>query len=281
MLDANFVFRLDGHQSYLHQSEAAQHIWAALYKNVDASEGVCLVTGETLPLARLHPDIKGVTGAQSKGASLVSFNLDAFKSFGKEQGENAPVSEAAAFAYTTVLNFLLRRGDQNRQRLQIGDATVVFWAQARDDQKASAAEDLVANFFDPPTDDEQETRKLYGVLNAVRQGRPLHDLDPALEDGTDIFVLALAPNASRLSVRFWQRGTLEEFARRMATITSIWSWIRCRGRLHPRFGACCWPQPPRATGRPRVKIYRRSWPERLHAPSSPAIFIPAACLLLS
>ncbi len=129
---------------------------------------------------------------------------------------NAPVSEQAAFAYTTVLNHMLRRGEHNRQRLQIGDASVVFWAQARDDAQASAAENLMADFFDPPADDRQETQKLYNVLEAVRQGRPLHELDPALEDGTSMFVLGLAPNASRLSIRFWQRGTLEVFAKRIA-----------------------------------------------------------------
>jgi CRISPR-associated protein Csd1 len=216
MLDANFVFRLDGQQSYVHESEAAHHFWAKLHKNADAREGMCLVTGETLPLARLHPPIRNVAGAQSSGASIVSFNLDAFSSYGRSQGENAPVSETAAFAYTTMLNHLLRRSDPNRQRLQIADATVVFWAEAKNHAQASAAEELLANFLDPPTDDQQETRKLYHVLNAVRQGRPLHDLDPALEDGTSMFILGLAPNASRLSIRFWQRGTLEEFTRRMA-----------------------------------------------------------------
>ena len=54
------------------------------------------------------------------------------------------------------------------------------------------------------------------MLDAVRQGSPLRELDPALEGGTSMFVLGLAPNASRLSIRFWQRGTLEVFARRMA-----------------------------------------------------------------
>jgi CRISPR-associated protein Csd1 len=31
-------------------------------------------------------------GAQSSGASLVAYNADAYESFGKAQGENAPVS---------------------------------------------------------------------------------------------------------------------------------------------------------------------------------------------
>ena len=169
-------------------------------------------------MARLHPAIKGVNGAQSSGASIVSFNLESFGSYGKVQGENAPVSEQAAFAYTTVLNHLLRRGEHNRQRLQIGDASVVFWAETDDAQEAQAAESLFQLFIDPRSDDLQEAEKLRRVLNDVGQGRPkpLGSFDPRLDKGTRMFVLGLAPNASRLSIRFWQSDTLEVFAQRAA-----------------------------------------------------------------
>ena len=216
MLDANFVFRLDGQREYLHDLIAAQHVWAKLNANQDTTAGTCLITGERLPIARLHPPIKNVNGAQSSGASIVSFNLDAFTSYGMQQGENAPVSEGAAFAYTTVLNHLLRRGEHNRQRLQIGDATVVFWAQAEEESNAEAAENFFAALLDPPVTDQQEAKKLHDVLKAVAQGRPMRAIDPNLEESTHIFVLGLAPNASRLSVRIWQHDSLAAFAKRMA-----------------------------------------------------------------
>ena len=155
MRDSNMVFRLDGENRYVHELPAAQQLRARLLGSGHVSEGLCLVRGQRLPLARLHPAIKGVNGAQSAGASIVSFNLDAFSSYGKSQGDNAPVSEQAAFAYTTVLNHLLRRGEHNRQRLQIGDATVVFWAHASALKEAEAAEDLLAALLDPPSDDSQ------------------------------------------------------------------------------------------------------------------------------
>lgn len=142
MLDSNLVFRLDGQLQYLHDTPAAQTVWSRLQAGADSKEGMCLVTGQRQPLARLHPAIKGVNGAQSSGASIVSFNLESFSSYGKAQGDNAPVSEQAAFAYTTVLNHLLRRDDNNHQRLQIGDASVVFWAEADNAAQADAAETL-------------------------------------------------------------------------------------------------------------------------------------------
>lgn len=223
MLDANFVFRLDGEHGYLHERPAAHALRARLLANDSdsgdahgAGIGTCLVTGETGPVARLHPPIKGVAGAQSSGASIVSFNLDAFTSYGKSQGDNAPVSERIAFAYTTALNHLLRRGEHNRQCIRIGDASVVFWAEADDTAQTEAAESLFADLLDPPPDDSSEAEKLRRVLDAAAKGRPLTDIDPGLAPATRIYVLGLAPNASRLSIRFWQADTLGVFTERLA-----------------------------------------------------------------
>ena len=172
-----------------------------------------------MPLARLHPSIKGVRDAQSSGAAIVSFNLDAFTSFGKEQGLNAPVSEQAAFAYTTALNHLLRADERNRQRLQIGDATTVFWAEARtpkEEPAAEAAEILFAYMAAPPSEESLENEagaKVRVILEKVAAGRPLKEINPDLDEGTRFFVLGLAPNAARLSVRFWHVDTLGTLAR--------------------------------------------------------------------
>lgn len=217
MLDTNVVFRLDGEQQFLHERPAALAAWNRLQgQAADDARSMCLVTGQRAPVARLHPAIKGVNGAQSSGASIVSFNLDAFTSYGKEQGANAPVCEQAAFAYTTALNHLLRRDVGNNQRLQLGDTTVVFWAQAENKVEAEQAEDVLADFFGTRESDEQASHRLRDVLEQVRQMRPLRDLQGHLDDGTRIFVLGLAPNASRLSIRFWETNTLRVFAKRLS-----------------------------------------------------------------
>ena len=96
--------------------------------------------GEQARIALTHPTMGGVRGAQSSGAAIVSFNQEAFKSYGKDQGANAPVSEHAAFAYTTALNDLLRK--DGPQKVQIGDATTVYWAEAADPKQAEAAEQV-------------------------------------------------------------------------------------------------------------------------------------------
>ena len=143
MKDQNVVFALESERRKdirIHDRPAARALWARLTAASEGGEAICLVSGDRAPIARLHPAIKGVWGAQSSGASLVSFNLDAFTSYGHDQGDNAPVSEAAAFAYTTVLNKFLER--DSRHRIQIGDASTVFWADASEAGVAEEAEAL-------------------------------------------------------------------------------------------------------------------------------------------
>jgi CRISPR-associated protein Csd1 len=159
-----------------------------------------------------------VNGAQSSGAALVSFNLEAFTSYGKRQGDNAPVSQQAAFAYTTALNYLLRRDTTNNQRLQVGDTTVVFWAEAETPARAAKAESFLASLLNAPPDDGAEATRIRRVLEDIAHGRAqaLADIDPELQPGTRMFVLGLAPNASRLSIRFWLVDTLDGLTRQLA-----------------------------------------------------------------
>lgn len=167
----------------------------------DTTEGLCLVTGSRVPLARLHPNIKGVAGAQSSGAALVSFNAPAFCSYGHEQGTNAPTGEYAAFAYTTALNHLLADREHIRR---VGDTTLVCWAAGGQ----SAYQDFLMDAFydDAPT--EQDIRN---TLFRLAEGLPVEWQDQRLDPDTRFYILGLAPNAARLSVRFfWQNsfGTL-------------------------------------------------------------------------
>lgn len=220
MLDGNVMFRLEGELRFLHERPAARALVNA--EDEDAREagdesGLCLVTGQTAKLARLHPTIKGVEGGQSSGAALVSFNLDAFTSLGKEQGANAPTSEVAAFRYGAALNHLLTRDGPNRLRRPVGDATVVFWADASDAKAADEADSLIADWLGGDvTDDAAEAAQVRAQMEAVAAGRPLAELNPKIEAGTRFHVLGLSPNAARLSVRFWLTDSLDAFAQRLA-----------------------------------------------------------------
>lgn len=174
----------------------------------------CLVTGALAKPQRLHPPIKGVKGAQTSGANIVAINnkvtattnagpTPAFSSFGKQQGYNAPVSKAAAFAYTTALNSLLARG--SRQRVQVGDATTVFWAQR---QECTDLEQVLAELFEDSDDPDARTEQIRALYASVDSGR----FDSAIGENP-FFVLGLAaPSKARLTVRFWLPATAREIA---------------------------------------------------------------------
>lgn len=231
LLDSNVVFKLDGEQQLIHQRPAAQQLWGKLLADNSAEQGICLITGEKAPIARLHPAIKGVLGGQSSGGAIISFNQEAFSSFNKTQGDNAPVSEQAAFAYTTALNYLLRR--ENRHCLTIGDTSTVFWAEAENSEQAAFAEEIMWGSLEPPADDEQESSKIFNILDQVRKGRPLPEIDPKLSAKTQFFILGLAPNASRISIRFWLKTDFGQLAKNLA---NHWADLA----LEP----CPWKKPP-------------------------------------
>ncbi|THF50753.1 type I-C CRISPR-associated protein Cas8c/Csd1 [Allorhizobium terrae] len=221
MLDQNIIFCLESdrlNRIMLHDRPAAKALWSKRGNDAASAAQICLVTGEARPVARLHPSIKGVWGAQSSGAALVSFNLDAFTSYGHEQGDNAPVSEAAAFAYTTVLNRFLEKGSSHR--IQIGDASTVFWADAEKIEVAEQAESLFSFFVDPQADDAEATKKIGIQLARIRQGDHLSDIEPKLEQGVQFYVLGLAPNAARLSIRFFYEGSFGELTRHYQSFIS-------------------------------------------------------------
>ena len=184
MKDQNVIFGLESQRRdriFLHDRPAAKALWARLSAAGDKTEAICLVTGEPAPVARLHPAIKGVWGAQSSGASIVSFNLDAFTSYGHDQGDNAQVSEAAAFAYTTALNRFLAKG--SGQRIQIGDASTAFWADASEADKAVGAEKLFAGLFeDVPegatVDEKAQAAEVGTKLTQIKAGEPLSKVAP-------------------------------------------------------------------------------------------------------
>ena len=197
------TFRLNGDLELVCQRPT---IRAALENtDTDAKEITCLISGEQDGFERLHTAIKGVWGAQTSGANIVSFNKDAFNSFGKEQGANAPVGKRAAFAYITALNYLLSK--ESTQRIQVGDASTVFWSE-----KHTGLENTFADLFDesPKDDPAKQTRAIEAIFKAPQAGA-LGD-----EGGkTRFYVLGLAPNAARISVRFWQVGTVAEMSARI------------------------------------------------------------------
>ena len=182
-------------------------------------QGICLVTGQRTDISRIHKGIKGVPGAQSSGAALVSFNAPAFESYGKEQSYNAPVGKYAEFAYTTALNYLL---NQREYCFPLGDSMIVFWAESGKEEYQKT----FMSWMNPQVDNQEEMKKLFGNL---QRGIRVDVQDIQLNMEQKFYILCLAPNAARLSVRFFYQNSfgnilenLSKHYQRMEIIKPAW-----------------------------------------------------------
>ena len=193
----NLLFRVEGKYA-----QKDPEICAAWQRNLETNEPnavrmQCLVTGRKEEIPLIHDSIKGVRNAQSSGAALVSFNAPAFCSYGKEQNLNAPVGKYAAFAYTAALNALLA---DYEHVMQIGDTTVVCWVEGGEPEYQDVWCTSLGN--------ESKTLTESDVMNAVKYLAAGQTYEPlALDPNRPFYILGLAPNAARLSVRFFYRNT--------------------------------------------------------------------------
>ncbi|MBI2758770.1 MAG: type I-C CRISPR-associated protein Cas8c/Csd1 [Chloroflexi bacterium] len=216
----NLVFMFNG--KFAHEDIDIQQAWEIYKAGGDAVFGQCLITGETAPIARLHPSLKGIRGASAFGGSLVSFNDYAYESFNKSQGLNSPVSEKAASAYTTALNYLLSSSNENR-KFTIGDTTVVYWAESANKGYAKAymglCEPEIVEVEAPveeeeakPVRDKKAEKRIKKIAEKVRhvQALDVKNLLKDLNENPRFYILGLAPNAARVSVRFFHSDPFDK-----------------------------------------------------------------------
>ena len=195
---SNLVFMIDG--EYVHEDPDIMQCWEEYsHQSGTGPEGVCLVTGRREEIARIHGTIKGVQGAQSSGAALVSFNAPAFESYGKEQSFNAPVGTYAAYAYTTALNYLL---SDRSHGTTIGDTAVVYWSEEGDERYQN-----IFACVSEPTMENQEI--VDGGFKNLAEGKAVavQDVKDSLDMEKRFYILGLAPNAARLAVRFFYQDS--------------------------------------------------------------------------
>ena len=212
--NANLIFgyeAADHSHSFVNDDPAIQNAWQAHYNNrsADSDMGQCLITGKYAPIERTHPNISGVPGAQSSGAALVSFNAPAFCSYGHEQGDNAPVSKYAAFAYTTALNRLL--ADRNHCK-HVGDTTILCWAENAEPVYQDAMSMFLFGADEAAGIQESDVQ---AALKRLSAGQTVPFLEKELSPDQHFYLLGLAPNAARLSVRFFLRDTFGSFAQNL------------------------------------------------------------------
>jgi len=197
------VFRLEGDGgAYLHERPAIRRAWERYFSKRTEGNTVtqCLVTGEQEPMALIHKGIEG-------NATIVSFKQEAFRSYGKLQGGNAPVSLRAEFQYTTALKAL---ANDPRHYFRLGGDKVVFWAE----RSAGLEEDVFGDMMYVSAVDEISSEQIRANLTTLYSGKMPMELDHEVQ----FCLLGYAKlSDGRVGIRFFYRERfghiLESYAR--------------------------------------------------------------------
>lgn len=262
----NLIFNVG--KQFAQEDAEIRKMWGeSLQSNDEEEKEICLVTGEKEAISRIHTVIKGVQGAQSSGAALVSFNAPSFESFGKEQSFNAPVGKYAMFAYTTALNYLL---SQREYIFRLGDTTIIFWAEDGEAIYQRLFVDLME-----PEEDNQEVLK--GIFSNLQEGRSIDIEGIQINPEQKFYILGLAPNAARLSVRFFYQNhfgnilaNLQEHYKEMEIVRPSWDEMEFLGSWRMLFETVNQkskdkkPQPNMAASVFEAILSGRRYPESLY-----------------
>ena len=193
------AFRLQGIPGFVHERSEVTKLWSDFVKKEEYSRGISFLDGEIHNLQPQYAQFKF-----GSGASLVSFNEVAYESYGKKKGENAPISVEAEFKSSSALKKLLR---SRTQRIRIGDAVTVFWAE-----RASPVETLFGQVLNPSVEDQAAAIPVQKFLEAVRQGSLPNELEG--DKNLRFYILGLSLNKARLALRFWHVCSVSELMAR-------------------------------------------------------------------
>ncbi len=197
----------------LNTRAAVRDYWRRHYENAAAQRASgdfeCLISGKRGPIALTHEKIKGLAGlgGQPAGVALMSFDKDAFRSYGWDQNINSPVAPDRAMAYVLALNDLLKPGSTRRR--DCAGIAFVFWT--RDPDKTN-----YISVIEEPT--EEDVQNLLSFDSRA-------DLDP-----NQFYMAGLGANGARLVVRYWVSEALPAVR---ANLRAWFNGLKMIGAEHP------------------------------------------------
>ena len=194
------AFRLQGDTGFIHERPEVRELWVKFIANEQFSQGNSFIDGKIHDLQTQYTQFKFGTGA-----SLVSFNETAYESYGKKRGDNAPISVEAEFKSSSALKYLLR---SREQRLRIGDAVTVFWAE-----KKSPIETFMGQILNPKADDKGALIPVQKFLEAVQKGKLPSEIE--VDGKLKFYILGFSVNKARLALRFWYVCSVSELMERL------------------------------------------------------------------
>jgi CRISPR-associated protein Csd1 len=183
--------------------------------NTSISSMVSLVTGESIEPAKTHPKIMKL-GGSAFGFAFVTYDKEAFESYGLIQGENGAVDQPSATAYRAAIDSMLNGAKQ------LGEMKIALWF----DKDIPPEDDFFLSLFEPNLEgtEQDALERAKSVLEAIRTGEKPRELA-----NSRFNAIAMSGTVGRVMVRDWQTGSLEELVTAVAAWFEDLSIINARG----------------------------------------------------
>lgn len=203
LVTGKFAFCLAGRpDKLLHDEPKIKEKWEQMYaastESDDAQSAQCCITGEYLPIERVHAKITGLPGGSPMGNTMVSYKNAAEESYGKKQSFNSCISANAVKKYTEALNYLL--ADKHHRTL-IDETTYIYWAASGDEACNSIFSALA---FGDTMDSEHTDEWLDSVFDGIKSGRATREIVDGIDNiNSDVsfYVVGIKPNSARLALK--------------------------------------------------------------------------------
>lgn len=203
LVTGKFAFCLAGRpDKLLHDEPEIKEKWERMYAASaecdDAQSAQCCITGEYLPIERVHAKITGLPGGSSMGNTMVSYKNAAEESYGKKQSFNSCISATAVKKYTEALNYLLA---DKRHRTLIDETTYIYWAASGDEACNSIFSALA---FGDTMDSEHTDKWLDSVFKEIKHGKATQEIVDGIDNidsDVSFYVVGIKPNSARLALK--------------------------------------------------------------------------------
>lgn len=215
----NIAFRIQGVANRVHEEINVRHMIIEKFEKKYKPGRTCSVCLRSdYPVEDVpHGMIKKVPDGQSSGSALISYNEDAFESYGLKGNNNSAVCANCAKTYVEGMNWLLsagneiitrdRRGREKKafrysNRKNFGsDTAIVYWT--RNNEKVDEID-----YLDAP--DPADVARL---IESVASGNAR---DSRYLESDQFYSCSLSGSAARIAVRDWIETSLFDFRKSIA-----------------------------------------------------------------
>ncbi len=211
------TLRMVGSSEYIFDRPKLRDIWIKQNQEMLGATDRCRITNEVVCTAKCHPKI---SMPDSKGAMLVSYNLDVSEFEGREQGANWPTGIEVAQRYGAAMKHMLERNEDGRYRSAVfikakKSVMGTIFAYTLDGRAMTPLLDILdAPFIKDEKERSAHVDRTWGALSVWR------------DEKEPVNILVLKSNQSRIMVLDFFQRPLGEIVRNLEAFRSDFLEVR-------------------------------------------------------